>query len=123
MKTNKWPIVISIILVILVTFLITGTDFTTNSKISIDGVEMQGPIANLFGGIIGVVISVITLFCVAILLLFVFSGVGVILLLAFIIIGAILLSVALPFLLPVIIPLAFIFIFIYLQRRKKKEIL
>jgi hypothetical protein len=82
-------------------------------SISINGreiTEVTGP----FGFLIGVwslILTLVILFCVAILLAFVFAGVGLIVLGVFALVGLILIAITFPFLLPLLIPLFIVWIF------------
>ena len=88
-------------------------------SITINGREITGP----FGAIIGVwsfVLTLVILFCVAILLAFVFAGVGLIILGCLAFVGLILTAIASPFLLPLLIPLFIIWVFCSIARRVKE---
>jgi hypothetical protein len=63
--------------------------------------------------------AAVILFCVAILLAFVFAGVGLIVLGVFVLVGLILAAIALPFLLPLLIPLFLVWLFCSIVRRTK----
>ncbi len=79
-------------------------------SITINGREITGP----FGPLIGAwsfILTLVILFCVAILLAFVFVGVGLILLGSFALAGLILAAIAFPFLLPLLIPLFIVWVF------------
>jgi hypothetical protein len=71
------------------------------------------------GGVLGTAIAGVVLFCVAILLAFVFVGVGLLILGIFVLVGLILAAVAFPFMLPLLIPLFIVWIFCGIARRKK----
>jgi len=88
-------------------------------SITINGREITGP----FGAIIGVwsfILTLVILFCVAILLAFVFAGVGLIILGCFAFVGLILAAIASPFLLPLLIPLFIVWVFCFIARRVKE---
>ncbi len=72
--------------------------------VTINGQAIAGPLAGLAGGW-ALVVSTVALFCAAILLAFIFAGVGLIILGVLALVGFILLATAFPFLLPVLIPL------------------
>jgi len=81
--------------------------------------EITGP----FGVLIGVwsfILTLVILFCVAILLAFVFAGVGLIVLGCLAFVGLILAAVASPFLLPILIPLFIVWVFCSIARRVKE---
>ncbi|MFQ6036212.1 MAG: hypothetical protein ACE5NM_10270 [Sedimentisphaerales bacterium] len=84
-------------------------------SITVNGREITGP----FGAIIGVwsfILTLVILFCVAILLAFVFAGVGLIVLGGLAFVGLILAAIAFPFLLPLLIPLFIVWIFCSIVR-------
>jgi len=79
-------------------------------SITINGREITGP----FGALIGIwsfVLTLVILFCIAILLAFVFAGIGLIVLGCLAFVGLILAAIAFPFLLPLLIPLFIVWIF------------
>jgi len=80
------------------------------------------PITSPFGAIIGVwglILTVVILFCVAILLAFVFTGVGLIVLGCLALVGVILAAIAFPFLLPILVPLFIVWLVCSLACRTK----
>lgn len=87
-------------------------------SIRINGQEIIGPF-DIIGGVWGLIIAAVTLFCVAILLAFVFAGVALLLLGVFALVGLVLLMVAFPFLLPILIPLSIIWLFCLLIRSSR----
>lgn len=81
------------------------------------------PITSPFDAIIGawgLILAFVILFCVAILLAFVFAGVGLIVVGALALVGLILAAIAFPFLLPVLIPLFIVWAFCSIVRGSKK---
>jgi len=79
-------------------------------SIIINGREITSP----FGALIGAwsfILTLVILFCVAILLAFVFVGVGLIVLGSLALVGLILAAIAFPFLLPILIPLFIVWVF------------
>lgn len=83
---------------------------TSNVAITLNGEAVTGPFAAMAGGW-GLVISTVVFFCVAILLAFIFVGVGLIVLGVLAFVGFILLATAFPFLLPLLIPLLIVWAF------------
>ena len=65
----------------------------------------------------GLVVALIALFCAAILLVFVFAGIGVIVLGFFVFVAMNLAGLAFPFLLPLLIPFAILWGFVAMTRR------
>jgi len=84
--------------------------------IVINGQQVTGPLKGVIGAG-GLVVALIALFCAAILLVFVFAGIGVIVLGFFLLVGMILAVLAFPFLLPLLIPLAILWGFVAITRR------
>jgi hypothetical protein len=84
--------------------------------IVINGQQVTGPLKDTVG-VGGLVVALIALFCAATLLVFVFAGIGVIVLGCFVIVGIIMATLAFPFLLPLLIPLAILWGFIAITRR------
>jgi hypothetical protein len=78
--------------------------------ITINGREITGPFGALIG-VWGLVLTFVILFCVAILLAFVFVGVGLIVLGSLALVGLIFVAIAFPFLLPLLIPLFIVWVF------------
>ncbi|MEK7994995.1 MAG: hypothetical protein AAB403_14410 [Planctomycetota bacterium] len=84
-------------------------------SIQINGRELTGPFDAIVGAW-GLIVAAVTLFCVAILLAFVFAGVALLLLGVLALVGLILAAVAFPFLLPILIPLFLLWMFCLLVR-------
>jgi hypothetical protein len=84
--------------------------------IVINGQEVTGPLKGTIGAA-GLVVALIALFCAAILLVFVFAGLGVIVLGGVVFVGMILAWLAFPFLLPLLIPLAILWVFVAMTCR------
>lgn len=89
---------------------------SSNVSIQINGQEVHGPLKTVVG-MWGLIITTVVLFCVAILLAFVFAGVGLVMLGALAIVGLILAGTAFPFLLPLLIPLFVVWVFCAGMRR------
>jgi hypothetical protein len=81
------------------------------TKIIINGEELTGPLKGAVGAA-GLIIASIALFCAAIFLVFVFAGVGIFMLGGVIVVGLLLAWLTFPFLLFVLIPLAFVWVFV-----------
>ncbi len=86
--------------------------------VTINGHELTGPIGGLVG-VWGVMVAGVVLFCVAVLLVFVFVGVGLVVVGALALVGVILAAVALPFMLPLLIPLFIVWLFCCIVRKSK----
>ncbi|MDD5063820.1 MAG: hypothetical protein PHQ35_03545 [Phycisphaerae bacterium] len=109
------------ILVILMILLLAWVLYssTTDVSIVINGEPITGPLAPAIG-IWKLMLAIVILFSVAILLAFVFAGVGLVVLGVLAMVGLILVAVALPFLLPLLIPLFIVWAFCALLFGHKK---
>ncbi|OHB60839.1 MAG: hypothetical protein A2167_00880 [Planctomycetes bacterium RBG_13_46_10] len=90
--------------------LFLGGDDVSITKNGHEIAKINGP----FGIIIGVwsfILTLVILFCAAILLAFVLAGVGLVILGGLVLVGLVLIGIALPFLLPLLIPLFIIWVF------------
>jgi hypothetical protein len=110
---------LAIVLAILMLAVVAWGLFFENHAITIviNGQQVTGPFKGAIGAG-GLVVALIALFCAATLLVFVFAGVGIIVLAGFILGGVILAGFAFPFLLPLLLPLAVVWGFIALARHK-----
>ena len=79
--------------------------------ITVNGERLIGP-ARLAAEGWGVLVAVVALFCAAILLAFVFAGIGLIVLGALVLAGLIVAWLAFPFLLPLLLPLFLVWAFV-----------
>jgi hypothetical protein len=84
--------------------------------IVINGQQVTGPLKDAIGAG-GLVVALIALLCAATLLVFVFAGIGVLVLGCLVLLCMILAGFAFPFLLPVLLPLAILWGFVALTRR------
>ena len=87
-------------------------------RILVDGRQVTGPLKGAIG-VGGLVVGLIGFICAAILLLFVFAGIGIIVLGFFVFLSMLLAVVAFPFLLPLLIPLVILWVFVAITRRTK----
>ena len=111
--------IMAIALVVLLLAL-TGWVALQSSDVSIliNGQKLAGP-AKLAAEGWGVLIAIVALFCAAILLAFVFAGVGL-LVLGALLLGALAATwLAFPFLLPLVIPLLIVWMFVAAVRGRK----
>ena len=86
--------------------------------VTINGHELSGPIEGLVG-LWGIMVAGVVLFCVAVLLAFVFVGVGLVVVGTLALVAVILAAVALPFRLPLLIPLFIVWLFCCMVRKSK----
>jgi hypothetical protein len=85
------------------------------THIIVNGQELSGPLKGVIGAA-GFIVASIALFCAAILLVFVFAGVGLFVLGALVLLGLVVVGFTFPWLLAVLIPLAIVWIFIAATR-------
>ena len=85
--------------------------------IVINGQQVTGPLKDAIGTG-GLLVALIALFCAATILVFVFAGIGVLMLGCIVLVGLILAGFAFPFLLPVLIPLAILWAFVAFMRTR-----
>jgi hypothetical protein len=112
---KKLAIALAILMLALVVW---GLFFENNATtIVINGQQVTGPLKGAIGAG-GMVVALIALFCVATLSVFVFAGIGLIVLGGLILFGVILAGFAFPFLLPLLIPLAVVWGFIAIALHK-----
>jgi hypothetical protein len=65
------------------------------------------------------VFAPVVLFCVGVFLVFIFSGVGLVILSTLVLVGVVLLLVAFPFLLPLLVPIFVVWLALVISRRRK----
>ena len=112
--SKKLAILLTILLLALIAWVLL---FQSNSfSIVVDGRPVTGPLKGAIGAG-GFVAALIAGFCAAIILLFVFAGIGVVVLGCVAFAGMILALIAFPFLLPLLIPLAILWLFIAIARK------
>jgi hypothetical protein len=87
-----------------------------STRIIINGQELVGPLRGAVGAA-GFIIGLTALFCAAIILLFVFAGIGIFILGCVIVAGLIMAGFAFPLLLVLLLPLALVWLFIALTRK------
>jgi hypothetical protein len=83
--------------------------------ITINGQEMIGPFTDVIGAG-GLIVALVALFCAAILLVFVFAGIGVLALGGIVLACLLLVAFNFPFFLPILVPLAILWGFLALTR-------
>lgn len=88
-------------------------------SILVNGQMVTGPMAAVMG-VWGIIVSMVAVFCVAILLTFILFGVGIIVLGCLLLVGVIVAAVMFPFLLPVLIPLFIVWAFCAGMSRGKR---
>lgn len=113
---KKLALILAILMVLFLGWSLLG--LTTGVSVSINGHEIAGPLDTVIG-LWGLVLTAVILFCVAILLVFVFAGVGLVILGCLAFVAVVLIAVSLPFLLPLIIPLFVVWVFCAILCRNK----
>lgn len=111
-----------IILVMVSLLILVGvvTVMSSNVTVTINGEEITGPLKGVVG-VGGLVVIPVILLCVGILLAFIFTGVGLIVLGCIVFICLVSFCAAFPFLLPLLIPLFIVWLFCAITRRKKMD--
>jgi hypothetical protein len=111
--TKKLAIALAVVMLTIMAWaLFLESDVVT---ILINGQQVSGPMKGTIG-LGGLIVALIALFCAAILLVFVLAWIGIVVLGGFIAVAMILATLAFPFLLPLLIPLAILWLFVALTR-------
>jgi len=112
---------VAVALVLLVLALLGWVVFQSSDvSIIVNGEKVTGP-AKLAAEGWGVIVGVVALFCAAILLAFVFAGLGLVVLGVLVLVGVVFAWLVFPFLLPVLIPLALVWIFVAAVRASRRR--
>ena len=111
--TKKLAIVLAALMVGFLGWVLLGA--SDSVSIMINGSQIDSPFDAVTGAW-GVISAVVILFCVAILLVFVFTGLALIVLGSLVLAGSILAAMIFPFLLPIMIPLFVVWLFCCLVR-------
>ncbi|MGH8746856.1 MAG: hypothetical protein ACREUK_10235 [Burkholderiales bacterium] len=109
------------LVVVLLALMAWAVLHSSGVTIVVNGRELAGP-AKLAAEGWGLLVGIVGLFCAAILLAFVFAGIGLILLGAFVLAGLLLAWLAFPFLLPLLIPLVIVWLFVAAVRGRKGSV-
>jgi len=109
-------VLVIVVLALLAVVLLQSSDIA----IIVNGQKLVGP-EKLAAEGWGVLVGIVALFCVAILLAFVFAGVGLIVLGVLVLVGLMAAWLAFPFLLPLLVPLFLVWIFVAAVRRSAKS--
>src|ERR1051325_8898494 len=105
--TKKLAIALALILLVIVVWGLFVEGGAT--KIIINGQELTGPLKGIVGAG-GLIVALIALFCAAILLVFVFAGVGLFVLGCVMVLGLILAGFTFPLLLVLLVPIAIVWV-------------
>jgi len=114
--TRKLALILAALMIIFLGWVLLGAGHAVS--VTINGHEITSPLDAIIG-IWGLILTVVVLFCVAILLAFVFAGVGLVVLGCLALVGLILAAIAFPFLLPLLVPLFIVWAFCSIARRTK----
>ena len=109
-------VLVMLVLAVLAAVLLQSSDIA----ITVNGHKLVGP-AKLAAEGWGVVVAIVALFCVGILLAFVFAGLALIVLGALVLAGLLAAWLTFPFLLPLLIPLFLVWIFVVAVRGSRTE--
>ena len=112
---RKIAIVLAVLMLAIVVWGLFFEGGTT--RILINGQELSGPFEGAIG-LAGLIVAWVAFFCAAILLLFVFAGIGIFILGGLVALGLIVAGMMFPHLLIILVPLAIIWGFIALTRRR-----
>jgi len=111
---KKAAIILALIMLAIVAWALFA-ESSNDVSIIINGQPVSGPLKGAIG-ITGLLVSSVALFCLAIVLAFVFAGIGLFVLGGFVLLGLVVAWLVFPFLLLLLIPLALVWIFIALVR-------
>lgn len=114
---NRVAVVLAMLLVVLLAWV---SLHSSDISIVVNGQKLAGP-AKLAAEGWGMLVAIVALFCAAILLVFVFAGIGLIALGVLVLAGFLGAWLAFPFLLPLLIPLLAVWIFVAATRRGKSR--
>ena len=114
---NRVAVVLAMLLVVLLAWV---SVHSSDISIVVNGQELAGP-AKLAAEGWGILVAIVALFCAAILLVFVFAGIGLIALGVLVLAGFLGAWLAFPFLLPLLLPLLVVWIFVAAVRGRAKK--
>ncbi|MFC1794398.1 hypothetical protein ACFL3Q_12515 [Planctomycetota bacterium] len=106
--TKKLAIVLAVLMVGFLGWVLLGA--SDSVSLVINGNQIDSPFGTVTGTW-GIVSAVVILFCAAILLVFVFFGLALIVLGGLVLAGSILAAMTFPFLFPILIPLFVVWLF------------
>jgi hypothetical protein len=114
--TKKLAIILAVLMVGFLGWVLLGA--SDSVSIAINGNQIESPFGAVTGTW-GVISAVVILFCVAILLVFVFFGLALMVLGGLVVAGSILAAMTFPFLFPILIPLFVVWLFCFLVKPKR----
>jgi len=113
---KKLAIVLAVLMISFLGWVLLGS--SDSVSIAINGSPIESPVGAVTGTW-GVVSAVVILFCAAILLVFVFFGLALMVLGVLVLGGSILAAMTFPFLFPILIPLFVVWLFCCLIKPKR----
>ena len=113
--TNKWTVCLAILLLVVLALSLYYSEII---PLTFDSFVITIP-GDAAAEVAEVVLAPFILLCVAVFLVLLFSGVGVVIMGSLALVGIVLVLVALPFLLPLLVPVFIIWISIVIVRRRK----
>lgn len=112
---------VAIVLVIVLLGLLAWVLFqSSDNTVIVNGHKLAGP-AKVAAEGWGVLVAIVSFFCTAILLVFVVSGMGLMVLGGFVVAGLVAVWVTFPFLLPLLIPLFLVWLFVAVMHGSGKS--
>jgi hypothetical protein len=111
--------VVLVLVILLIGLMGWGLFHSGDVSVTINGHELAGPVETAVGSW-GLLIGSIVLCCVAILLAFVFAGVGLFVIGFLLLTGLIYTFIMFPVLWPLLLPLFIVWVFVALTRHDKK---
>ena len=113
---RKLAIILAVLMVGFLAWVLIGA--SDSVSLVINGNQIDSPFGAVTGTW-GVISAVVILFCVAILLVFVFFGLALMILGGLVVAGSILAAMTFPFLFPILIPLFVVWLFCCLVKPKR----
>jgi hypothetical protein len=113
---KKPALVLLLLMIVFLFWTLFGSNLGDAVHVTINGQEVSSPIVSLIGGAAGLAVALVVLICTAILLLFVFAGVGLLIVGVFTVVGTAVLVAVFPFLFPLALPRVAIFIFLVILK-------
>lgn len=111
--TRKLAIVLAVLMLGFLGWVLLGA--SDSVSLVINGSQIDSPFGAVTGAW-GMISAVVILFCAAILLVFVFFGLALVVLGCLVLAGSILVAMTFPFLIPILIPLFVVWLFCCLMR-------
>ena len=120
-KTSKTKKVVLGVFILLLAVSVCQAVFGDGMTVNVDGDEVGGPFGALLGIVLGaggILIAAVAMTCAAVFVGLVFAGVGIVMVSALVLAGALLAAAISPLLLPLLIPIG---LYWYLTARSRKQ--